>query len=119
MIKIYQYEKCDSCRKAIKLLDQNGVKYEKISISETPPTKKELEQMLEYVDGDIRKLFNTSGQVYREMGLSDKIRSMTHADCFKILTSNGMLVKRPFILTSKSGMVGYNEETLGKIISRA
>lgn len=116
MLKIYQYEKCDTCRKALKFLDQRKVAYEKLSIVTSPPSRQELQQMLAYVSGDIRKLFNTSGQMYREMKLSEKLPAMTEKECLDLLASQGMLIKRPFILAPRGGTVGFREDNLEKLL---
>lgn len=115
-MKVYQYEKCDSCRKALAFLNQKGVAYEKLSIVTTPPTKSELKRMLGHV-GDVRKLFNTSGLVYREKNLSKKLPTMSEDECLDMLAADGMLVKRPFILTPKKGVVGFKEDALKALLT--
>ena len=75
-LTVYEYAKCSTCRKALQFLDKHGVAYEKKPIVETPPSRAELVKMLEAV-GDLRKLFNTSGELYREMKLSEKLKTMT------------------------------------------
>ena len=72
MLKIYYYPKCDSCRKALKWLDAQSIHYTKIDISEKPPTRQELKKMLAYCDGELRRLFNTSGQLYRELKIKNR-----------------------------------------------
>ena len=109
-LKVYEYSKCSTCRKGLKFLDSHNIPYEKIPIVEKAPTKGELKKMIKYYDGDIRRLFNTSGVVYREMGLSSKIKTMSIEEAVGLLTSNGKLVKRPFILTDKFGLVGFKED---------
>lgn len=66
--------------------------------------------------GEIRKLFNTSGQVYREKGLSKKIPTLSEEECLDLLASDGMLIKRPFILTSNRGLVGFKEDALEALL---
>ena len=106
--KVYTYDGCDTCRKALKYLASHKVPHQKIPIVETPPTEAELKRMLGYV-GDIRKLFNTSGQLYREMKLSEKLPQLSEAEAIRLLAKNGKLIKRPFALTGRSGMVGFKE----------
>ena len=108
-LKVYEYANCSTCKKALKYLDAKKVPYEKISIVETPPSVDELKQMLSHVGGQLKKLFNTSGQVYREMGLGEKLPEMTEAQALRLLSSNGKLVKRPFALGGKVGVVGFQE----------
>jgi Spx/MgsR family transcriptional regulator len=107
--KVYEYSNCSTCKNALKYLDQKKVSYVKVPIVETPPSLTELKRMLELYDGQIGKLFNTSGQVYREMGLGTKLKGMTEAEALRLLSENGKLVKRPFILTEKGGAVGFKE----------
>jgi arsenate reductase len=108
-LKVYEYSNCSTCKKALKFLEARNVPYEKIGIVDQPPGIGELRQMLKHLGGDMRKLFNTSGQVYREMGLSAKLGSLTEAEALKLLSSNGKLIKRPFALGTQSGAVGFQE----------
>jgi arsenate reductase (glutaredoxin) len=108
-LKVYEYAKCDTCRKALKFLDSRGAAYDKTDIILQAPTKAELKAMLGYV-GDVRKLFNTSGVVYKEMKLSEKVPSMKEAEAIDLLASNGRLVKRPFVLGDGFGFVGFKED---------
>ena len=109
-VKIYEYSKCSTCRNAIKFLDRNDVAYEKVPIVEQPPTKAELKKMLAAQGGNLKKLFNISGEVYREMKLGAKLGSMSEADALDLLASNGKLIKRPFVLVGDTGLVGFNED---------
>jgi arsenate reductase len=110
MLRIYTYQKCDTCRKALKFLAARGVAADVIPIREQPPSKAELEQMLELVGGDVRKLFNTSGQDYKALKVKDRLPHMTDAQALDLLARNGNLVKRPFVVMGKRGMVGFKEE---------
>jgi arsenate reductase len=114
MLKVYEYDKCNTCKKALKYLDARKVAYEKLPIVDKPPTMSELKRMLSFV-GDIRKLFNTSGQVYRELKLGEKLPSMSEADALKLLAANGKLIKRPFALADKRGVVGFKEAEWEKL----
>jgi arsenate reductase len=107
--KVYEYANCSTCKKALKFLDARGVRYEKIPIVEQPPTLAELKAMLQHVGGEVKRLFNTSGQVYREMGLGEKLKTMDEAQALKLLSTHGKLVKRPFALSAKDGAVGFQE----------
>jgi arsenate reductase len=108
-LKIYAYKNCDTCRKAKKFLEGEGIDYELIPIREQPPTKTELQTMLGNYDGNIRKLFNTSGGDYKAMNLKDKLSEMTDSQAVELLSQNGNLVKRPFALKGKTGLVGFYE----------
>jgi arsenate reductase len=118
-IKIYEYKGCETCRKALKWLDARGLKYERAPIRETPPTKAELEAMLGYYKGELRRLFNTSGGDYKQLGLSEKLPSMTRAQALELLSKNGNLVKRPFLLTGKAGLVGFKEDEWAALLKTA
>ena len=107
-LKVYQYDGCSTCKKALKFLDQKGIAYERLPIVDQPPTEAELKKMLESV-GDLKRLFNTSGQLYREMGMSEKLKTLTEAQALKLLAKHGKLIKRPFALNSKAALVGFNE----------
>lgn len=114
MIKVYEYEKCDTCRKALKFLDAKEVKYQRIPIVDQPPTVPELKKMLGYLKaqgGSLKSLFNTSGVQYRELGISDRLKDgMTEAQAIELLSKNGKLVKRPFVLSGQDGRVGFKPE---------
>ena len=108
-VKIYEYAKCSTCRKALKFLDAKKVSYEKVAIVDTPPSKAELNAMLKHVGGNLKRLFNTSGEVYRELGVSEKLKTMTPEQAIDLLSKHGKLVKRPFVLAGDKGLVGFDE----------
>mgnify|MGYP003720754295 CR=1 FL=1 len=116
-MKIYTYKNCGTCKKATRWLDAQGICYEERPIRETPPTVAELEQMLQYQSGQLRKLFNTAGGDYRELNMKEKLPSMSQTQALELLASRGNLVKRPFVLGEGFGLVGFKEalwaETLG------
>jgi len=85
------------------------MEFKEHAIRETPPTKRELETMLEVYKGDIRKLFNTSGMDYRSLGLKDKLPTLDRQEAIQLLTKNGNLVKRPFLLSDSYKTVGFRE----------
>jgi len=110
-VKLYQYPNCSTCRKAVKFLNEKGLEFESIDITKQPPTGAELLVMLASYDGEIRKLFNTSGVQYRELKLKDCLSSMSEQDAISLLASNGKLIKRPFLLNSQGqGVVGFKQE---------
>ncbi len=108
-LRVYAYEKCDTCRKALKFLRERGFEHEVIAIRQQPPTVEELRRMLGYVGGDIRRLFNTSGQDYRAMNIKERLPGMSEEETLGLLSSNGNLVKRPFVLGDGCGTVGFKE----------
>ena len=108
-IKIYEYKGCGTCRKALKWLEAKGIELERIAIRERPPSKAELKRMLKAYEGNLRALFNTSGGDYRTMNMKEKLPSLSNVEAIDLLAGNGNLVKRPFVMTKDSGVVGFNE----------
>ncbi len=119
-IKVYEYKNCSTCKKALQFLDKKKVKYEKHPIVETPPSQKELQQMLGHLKASgktFKNLFNTSGEQYRELKISDKIKAgMSEEEAIKILAKNGKLIKRPFLLTDKNGTTGFQEDAWSQML---
>jgi len=115
-LKVYEYAGCGTCRKARKYLEANGVEHTLIPIREQPPTKTELKRMLAHYDGNVKKLFNTSGGDYRAAKLGEKLPAMSAAEAIDLLAGNGNLVKRPFVLTATGGVVGFREEDWDKLL---
>jgi arsenate reductase len=114
MLKVYQYPKCSTCKKALAFLRERGLAFEAIDISMTPPSKEELMEMIRR-RGSIRPLFNTSGIKYREGKLSERIPAMSEAEAVDILAQEGMLVKRPFVVTDTMGLLGFKPEEWEKL----
>ena len=110
MLRVYEYKGCGTCRKALKWLESMGVQYEIIPIREQPPSKAELKQMLKIYEGNLRRLFNTSGGDYKELNLKDKLPALSEAQAINLLAGNGNLIKRPFVLMKNGGAVGFKEE---------
>ena len=119
-IKIYEYAGCSTCRKALKYLDAKKKKYERVGIVERPPTVSELRKMLGYLEASgrtFRNLFNTSGEQYRALGIGDRIKAgMTEEEAIELLSKNGKLIKRPFLLTEKGGTTGFQEEAWDALV---
>ena len=107
MIKVYAYAGCSTCRNALKFLKDRRVAHEVVAIRETPPSKAELKRMLTACDGQVRRLFNSSGQDYRALGLGAKLDSMSVDEALTLLSGSGNLVKRPFALWKEGGVVGF------------
>lgn len=105
-----EYPKCTTCKKAKKWLDEHGIVYTDRNIKEENPSLDELKEFLNKSGLPIRKFFNTSGMLYREMGLKDKLDSMTEEEMLSLLSTDGMLVKRPLIVTEKAVLVGFKEK---------
>jgi arsenate reductase len=112
-VRVYQYAKCSTCSDALKFLDSKKIAYEALPIVEKPPTIAELKTMLAAVKkrgGSLKNLFNTSGMLYREMGLSAKLPKLSEAEALGLLAKNGMLVKRPFALGSDVHLLGFKAD---------
>lgn len=109
MIKLYIYSKCSTCQKALQFLRQHNISFEQKEITETPPSLSELNEMLGFMNNDIKKLFNTSGILYRELKLSEQLNDMPLKEALHLLSTQGMLVKRPFVLGKNFGLVGFRE----------
>ena len=101
---------CSTCRNALKFLAEHDIPHEVLPIRETPPKPAELRQMLKHMRGEIRKLFNTSGLDYKAMGLKDRLPSMSVDEAIELLSANGNLVKRPFVLGAGVGLVGFKSD---------
>ena len=109
MTTVYFYKNCDTCRKALKFLDANNVVYNKQDlVLEAPPARAELAQILrEVAGGNVRSLFNTSGMMYREMQLRDKLPAMSDDEALDLLAANGKLIKRPLLVSARGGLIGF------------
>lgn len=108
-LRVYTYKNCGTCRNAVKFLRARGLEFNEVPIRDQPPTVRELERVLGYYGGEIRKLFNTSGQDYKSMNMKERLPKLSTAEALALLAKNGNLVKRPFLLTEKSGLVGFKE----------
>ena len=109
-MKVYCYSKCTTCKKALKWLDENKIKYELIDIKEDHPDEKTLKLLHKKSGLPLRRFFNTSGLIYREMELSKKLPDMSADEMFKLLASDGMIVKRPLLVADDKVLVGFKEE---------
>jgi arsenate reductase len=118
MLKLYAYQGCSTCRNAVKWLRAHDIVFQEIAIRETPPSVTELKAMLK-ARGEIAKLFNTSGMDYRALGMKDKLPTMSEADALKLLSTNGNLVKRPFAIDEKTGVLltGFKEPEWQKALA--
>lgn len=103
------YEKCSTCKKAQKFLDDNNISYEIRAIKEQNPTVDELKQWHKISGLPLKRFFNTSGQLYRGMELSKKLPEMSEDEQYEILASDGMLVKRPLFIDGDTVLVGFKE----------
>ena len=104
----YSYPKCSTCRKASKWLDQNNINFELIDIIKEPPSKEFLELALIQFSSDIKKIFNTRGKSYKSIEFD--ILDLTKKRIIELLSNNGKLIKRPFLIINESKLIlGFNE----------
>jgi arsenate reductase len=115
-MKILEYPKCTTCKKALKYLNDHNIKYEDINIKENNPNSKELKEYIKKSNKDINKFFNTSGLKYKELNLKDKLKTMTDEEKIELLSTDGMLVKRPLLINNDIVLVGFKEEEWEKIL---
>lgn len=108
---IYVYSKCSTCQNAIRFLEKRcGVgAFITKEITKNAPSLDELQRMLEFQKGNLKKLFNTSGQLYRELQLNEKLKEMPLNEALSMLSQHGMLVKRPFLIGKDFGLTGFKE----------
>lgn len=105
-----QYPKCTTCQKAKKWLESNKIQYQNRNITTQTPTEQELHTWITKSGKEIRKWFNTSGLKYKELNLKEKLSTMTDTEKIKLLSSNGMLIKRPIFISEKAILIGFKEK---------
>ena len=105
-----EYPKCSTCKKAKKWLEENNIEFEDRNIVEETPTVKELTEWIKKSKEDIKKWFNTSGLKYKELNLKEKLLTMNEEEKIALLASDGMLIKRPLVISDKGILVGFKEE---------
>lgn len=104
------YPKCSTCQKAKKWLENNQVKFQERHIVDEVPTEKELKEWIQKGKYPIKKFFNTSGLKYKELNLKEKLLTMKEEEQIKLLASNGMLIKRPILVSENTILVGFKEK---------
>ena len=109
MNKVYCYPRCTTCKKAIKWLDENGIEYEYKHIVEETPSKEDIKRYYKESGLPLKRFFNTSGNVYKEMNLKEKLAEMSENEQFELLASNGMVLKRPLLVGKDFVLVGFKE----------
>lgn len=104
-----EYPKCTTCQKAKKWLESHDVTFTDRHIKENAPTYEELKAWHQQSNLPLKKFFNTSGQLYRSLALKDKLPTMSPEEQLRLLATDGMLVKRPLIITEDTVLVGFKE----------
>jgi arsenate reductase len=115
---VYTYSNCSTCRDAVKWLREHGISFAEKPIYESPPSIAELKRMLKFQNGNLRRLFNTSGQQYRALRIAEKLPRMSEAETLALLASSGRLVKRPFLLGDEFGLVGFDPDAWKTVFNR-
>lgn len=108
-ITVYQYPNCSTCKKALKWLDAHGVAHTEIDIVASPPSRSELSRMWKASGLPLRKMFNTSGQSYREGGFKERLETMSEREALDALAADGKLIKRPLLDGGDFAIVGFDE----------
>ena len=109
MIQVYCYSKCSTCRKALQWLDEHGIEHQVIDIKSDHPDEAALRRYYAMSGLPLKRFFNTSGQQYKALDLKDRLPSMPEDEQFKLLASDGMLVKRPILIGDGFVLVGFKE----------
>ena len=103
------YPKCTTCKKARKWLEENGIEFEERDIKEENPSEEELREWHAASGLPLKRFFNTSGMLYRDMQLKDKLPGMSEDEMFRLLASDGLLVKRPIAVADGKVLVGFKQ----------
>lgn len=110
-----EYPKCSTCKKAKKWLEENNIEFTSRNIVTQAPTAQELNEWIKNSGQDIKKWFNTSGLKYKELNLKEKLSTMSNEEKIQLLASDGMLIKRPLLISDKGILIGFKEEMWKKI----
>jgi arsenate reductase len=108
-LTVYQYPKCSTCRKALAWLDAQGIAHERVDIVTAPPTRAVLERAARTAGVPVKKMFNVSGESYRNGNFKEKLATMSDADAFAALAADGKLIKRPLVVGDRVALVGFDE----------
>jgi arsenate reductase (glutaredoxin) len=117
-VVVYAYARCETCRKALAWLKARGVAFQAIDIVENPPSEAVLLSVLERTGVALGRLFNTSGQSYREGGFKDRLKSLDTPGALKALAADGKLIKRPLVVAPGFALIGFSEEQYAATFTR-
>jgi arsenate reductase len=117
MLVVYQYPKCSTCRNALRWLDGHAVRYESIDIVDNPPSAALLEQVLERSGLPMARLFNTSGQSYRQGNYRERLKQMSSAEALSALANDGKLIRRPLLISPEVILVGFDASAYERAIA--
>lgn len=116
--KVYVYDRCSTCRKALRWLDAHDVAYEKVPIVDRPPSAATLERLWKRSGLPLKRFFNTSGQSYRAGGFRDRLPTMSDAEALAALAADGKLIKRPLVDGGDFVLVGFDEAAYAEAFGR-
>ncbi|MCF6138581.1 arsenate reductase family protein [Pseudalkalibacillus berkeleyi] len=114
MLTVYEYPNCSTCKKTKKWLNDQGKNFEAVHIVESTPSKEELASLHEKSGLELKKFFNTSGKMYRELEMKERMKTASEDELLELLASEGMLIKRPIVTDGKHVTVGFKEETFNQ-----
>lgn len=109
-VTVYQYPGCSTCRNALRWLRENNIQFDSVDIVKTPPKSTTLARALTLSEAPLRRLFNTSGQSYRQGGFKDLLPTLSQSQAIAALTQDGKLIKRPLIVAKDFALIGFNAE---------
>lgn len=114
---LYVHPRCDTCRKARRWLEDREIAYSPVDLTQRAPSRDELRAIQRNSGLPVRKLFNTSGQVYREGGWAERVQTMDDEAMLAALAADGMLVKRPLLLDGDVALVGFNADAYARALA--
>ncbi len=115
-VTVYHYPACSTCRKALAWLDRKGIAHTRVDIVKEPPPRGVLARVLEQSGGNLRALFNTSGQSYREGNFKERLPALTREQALEALSKDGKLIKRPLLISDKAALAGFDETVWGRAL---
>ncbi len=116
MIELIEYPKCSTCKKAKTWLEEHHIEFHDRDITTETPTKEELKTYLKISQYPIKKFFNTSGNLYKEFALKDKLDTMSEDEKLELLSQHGMLIKRPLVVSDSFILVGFREKEWNELL---
>lgn len=116
MIQFIEYPKCSTCKKAKKWLEEHQIEFQDRDITKETPTKEELRNYLKISQYPIKKFFNTSGNLYKEFSLKEKLDAMSEEEKLELLSQHGMLIKRPLVVADSFILVGFREKEWNELL---
>jgi arsenate reductase len=106
---VYHYPNCSTCRRALKWLDEHAIAHTRVDIVLQPPSRALLSQVLAQLGGNVRALFNTSGQSYRDGNFKERLPKLSEEQALDALAADGKLIKRPLLVATKLALIGFDE----------